>query len=105
MYRLNLLSLYKVMYRLGSKRGGKNTEIFYSSKSTTTLMKLYLNTNQSTGLKMYSKVKVLCMTCAGRLVAGFLVAGYIYVVLSECAQGSFTFKKVVNLVQVNFSMP
>ncbi len=35
-------------------RGGKSTKIFYSSKSTITLLKLYLSTSKSTSLKIYS---------------------------------------------------
>ncbi len=35
-------------------RGGKSTKIFYSSKSTITLMKFYLSTSKSTSLKIYS---------------------------------------------------
>ncbi len=35
-------------------RGGKNTKIFYSSKSTITLLKFYLSTSKSTSLKIYS---------------------------------------------------
>ncbi len=34
--------------------GGKSTKIFYSSKSTITLMKFYLSTSKSTSLKIYS---------------------------------------------------
>ncbi len=35
-------------------RGGKSTKIFYSSKSTITLLKFYLSTSKSTSLKIYS---------------------------------------------------
>ncbi len=35
-------------------RGGKSTKIFYSSKSTITLLKFYLRTSKSTSLKIYS---------------------------------------------------
>ncbi len=43
----NRLELYK-------SRGGKSTKIFYSSKSTITLLKFYLSTSKSTSLKIYS---------------------------------------------------
>ncbi len=36
------------------RRGGKSMKIFYSSKSTITLMKLYLSTSKNTSLKIYS---------------------------------------------------
>ncbi len=36
-----------------NNRGGKSIKIFYSSKSTITLLKLYLS--KSTSLKIYSK--------------------------------------------------
>ncbi len=35
-------------------RGEKSTKIFYSSKSTITLLKFYLSTSKSTSLKIYS---------------------------------------------------
>ncbi len=35
-------------------RGGKSTKIFYSSKSTITLLKFYLSTSKSSSLKIYS---------------------------------------------------
>ncbi len=35
-------------------RGGKSTKIFYSSKSTITLLKFYLSTSKSISLKIYS---------------------------------------------------
>ncbi len=35
-------------------RGGKSTKIFYSSKSTITLLEFYLSTSKSTSLKIYS---------------------------------------------------
>ncbi len=35
-------------------RGGKSTKIFYSSKSTITIIKFYLSTSKSTSLKIYS---------------------------------------------------
>ncbi len=38
-------------------RGGKSTKIFYSSKNTITLMKLYLSTSKITSLKIYSSKK------------------------------------------------
>ncbi len=38
-------------------RGGKSTKIFYSSKSTITLLKFYLSTSKSTSLKIYSSKK------------------------------------------------
>ncbi len=37
-----------------TSRGGKSTKIFYSSKSTITLLKFYLSTSKSTSLKIYS---------------------------------------------------
>ncbi len=40
--------------RLVAIRGGKSTKIFYSSKSTITLLKFYLSTSKSTSLKIYS---------------------------------------------------
>ncbi len=40
--------------RWGPLRGGKSTKIFYSSKSTITLLKFYLSTSKSTSLKIYS---------------------------------------------------
>ncbi len=39
---------------LTQTRGGKSTKIFYSSKSTITLLKFYLSTSKSTSLKIYS---------------------------------------------------
>ncbi len=39
------------------KQSGKSTKIFYSSKSTITLLKFYLSTSKSTSLK-YTQVKV-----------------------------------------------
>ncbi len=39
---------------LNKIRGGKSTKIFYSSKSTITLLKFYLSTSKSTSLKIYS---------------------------------------------------
>ncbi len=38
-------------------RGGKSMKIFYSSKSTITLMKMYLSTSKITSLKIYSSKK------------------------------------------------
>ncbi len=35
-------------------RGGKSTKIFYSGKSTITLLKFDLSTSKSTSLKIYS---------------------------------------------------
>ncbi len=45
-----------VRYKLAilRTRGGKSTKIFYSSKSTITLLKFYLSTSKSTSLKIYS---------------------------------------------------
>ncbi len=40
--------------RNARSRGGKSTKIFYSSKSTITLLKFYLSTSKSTSLKIYS---------------------------------------------------
>ncbi len=42
------------LYMLPLGRGGKSTKIFYSSKSTITLLKFYLSTFKSTSLKIYS---------------------------------------------------
>ncbi len=44
--------LARLDYQAG--RGGKSTKIFYSSKSTITLLKFYLSTSKSTSLKIYS---------------------------------------------------
>ncbi len=41
-------------HALFKSRGGKSTKIFYSSKSTITLLKFYLSTSKSTSLKIYS---------------------------------------------------
>ncbi len=48
-YRANLLCYVTIF-----DRGGKSTKIFYSSKSTITLLKFYLSTSKSTSLKIYS---------------------------------------------------
>ncbi len=45
--RKNIVEYFK-------NRGGKSTKIFYSSKSTITLLKFYLSTSKSTSLKIYS---------------------------------------------------
>ncbi len=42
------------IHALDAVRGGKSTKIFYSSKSTITLLKFYLSTSKSTSLKIYS---------------------------------------------------
>ncbi len=44
--------VFSVIFTL--TRGGKSTKIFYSSKSTITLLKFYLSTSKSTSLKIYS---------------------------------------------------
>ncbi len=53
-----LLSVSSARKRSGAERlaarGGKSTKIFYSSKSTITLLKFYLSTSKSTSLKIYS---------------------------------------------------
>ncbi len=43
-----------IRHSLHQCRGGKSTKIFYSSKSTITLLKFYLSTSKSTSLKIYS---------------------------------------------------
>ncbi len=43
-----------LLFRYVMARGGKSTKIFYSSKSTITLLKFYLSTSKSTSLKIYS---------------------------------------------------
>ncbi len=49
-------TIYKsaTMQKKHTARGGKSTKIFYSSKSTITLLKFYLSTSKSTSLKIYS---------------------------------------------------
>ncbi len=47
-----MLALFDLIIHLC--RGGKSTKIFYSSKSTITLLKFYLSTSKSTSLKKYS---------------------------------------------------
>ncbi len=42
------------LFLIAYSRGGKSTKIFYSSKSTITLLKFYLSTSKSTSLKIYS---------------------------------------------------
>ncbi len=51
---LLILSQLVASARRQRDRGGKSTKIFYSSKSTITLLKFYLSTSKSTSLKIYS---------------------------------------------------
>ncbi len=46
--------IYIYIITIHRTRGGKSTKIFYSSKSTITLLKFYLSTSKSTSLKIYS---------------------------------------------------
>ncbi len=51
---LETVAIWNSKGAIQTNRGGKSTKIFYSSKSTITLLKLYLSTSKSTSLKIYS---------------------------------------------------